>query len=79
MKFIIIEVERLARLGIDSKDFRKTTDGTLAILHQEFLRPVTETSTLKGYEHDSPELTDLLASAEWSELPEPSCLQEDIR
>ena len=66
MKFVIIPVDRLAELGIDSTEFRKSNDGSLAILHEEFLRPVTETSALQGYEHDSKELIELLNSPAWN-------------
>lgn len=66
MRFVIIKVDRLAELGIDSREFRKSVDRTLAIVHEQFLQPVTDTSALQGYEHDCPELTALLASPEWS-------------
>ena len=71
MKFVIIKVERLRELGIDSSEFRKNVDRTLAIVHEQFLQPVTDTAGLEGYEHDSPELAELLSSPEWTPIDAP--------
>ena len=68
MKYVIISVDRLAELGIDSKEFRKSNDGSLAILHEEFIQPVTDTAALERYEHDSVELKELLISPRWKDL-----------
>lgn len=68
MRFVIIEVERLRELGIDSREFRKNVAGDQAIVHEQFLQPVTDTSALQGYEHDSPQLAELLSSPEWAAI-----------
>jgi hypothetical protein len=70
MKFAIATVENFEKHGFDTTDFRKSVDGTKAIIHQGYVETLVEAvennEDFTIYTAPSSELTSLLSGSEWS-------------
>jgi hypothetical protein len=70
MKFCISTIQYFESVGFSTTDWRKSVDGTKAIVHLEYaqtLIPNIETDkNVQIYECPSDELNNLLSSSEWS-------------
>lgn len=66
MKYLIVPTIWLLERGINAETFRKSLDGTKAIVHKNFLIPVINGEVFPEYEFDSMELRNIIESDEWS-------------
>lgn len=69
MRYVIVTTEWCAEKGISIPTHaRKSLDGSQVIFHKDFIAPVMERADeVKSYEHDSPELAEILNGPEWTE------------
>jgi hypothetical protein len=71
MKFCIGTVEYFESIGFDTSDWRKSTDGTKVIAHENFVKiliPNPENdANLTIYNCPSDELNEILNSTEWKQ------------
>lgn len=69
MQYIIVTTQWCADRGISiPAHARKSLDGSQVIFHRDFIAPVIgEDEEVKSYEHDSPELAEILNGPEWME------------
>ncbi|MDP4146106.1 MAG: hypothetical protein Q8936_16720 [Bacillota bacterium] len=69
MNFCIASVEYFNNFGFDTTDWRKSTDGTKAIVHDRFIHILIpnylEDSNIQTYLYPSAELDSILNSEEW--------------
>lgn len=72
MQYIIVTTQWCSERGIAVPEHaRKSLDGSQVIFHKDFIAPVMErTDEVKSYEHDSPELAEILNGPEWTEETE---------
>lgn len=68
MIFCIGLVEYFNSIGFDTTDWRKSVDGTKAIVHENFVKVLIPEgdANLTYYAYPSVELDDLLNSPEWT-------------
>lgn len=82
MIYVVSTVEVFQSVGIDTTHLRKSADGSLAIIHREFLDPLVQSLQQHPetviYEYQSKELDDLLSSPAWTkqETPDISMVPE---
>lgn len=69
MQYVIVTTQWCSERGIVVPEHaRKSLDGSQVIFHKDFIAPVMERADeVKSYEHDSPELTEILNGPEWTE------------
>lgn len=67
MKFIITTIAQAKAHGIEIiPTMRQSVDKTQVVLHEEYVKNIDEFNTLKRYEFDNAEFTDLMASEAWT-------------
>lgn len=75
MIYAVTTVEHLRAVGVDTTHLRKSLDGTMAIIHREFLDPLIEDLTQHPetvlYEYRSKALETLLSSPAWTTAEAP--------
>lgn len=70
MKFSIGSLEYFNSLGFDTTNWRKSVDGTKALVHADAILLVASPDEIELYNHNSPELIELLKSEEWTQKEE---------
>lgn len=72
MEFAIATVDFWDSVGFNTTNWRKSTDGTQALVHLEYALILVDKddTNMQIYKAGSPEFKELLASKLWSELPE---------
>ena len=70
MRFCIGELEYFNSLGFDTEHWRKSVDGTKALVHASFALVVCDENKLDIYNHNSSELKEILNSEEWTHKEE---------
>jgi hypothetical protein len=72
VKFVIGEVAYFNSVGFSTSDWRCSTDGTKAIVHEKFVEvlipSVGDNINLTVYSYPSAELDAILESAEWTDI-----------
>lgn len=68
MRFCIANVEYFETVGFDTTDWRKSVDGTKAIVHYNYVKVLIPESdvNLTLYSYPSVELDTILNSPEWT-------------
>ena len=66
MKFAIGDLEYFNSLGFNTEHWRKSVDGTQAIVHSEFAEVLCENDKIDIYDFQDKEFRELLASPEWT-------------
>ena len=70
MKFAIGSLEYFNSLGFNTEHWRKSVDGTLAMVHYDFAKVLCDDSQLEIYQHDSQEFEAILNSEAWTQQEE---------
>ena len=74
MKFCITTVTYFKSIGFDTTNWRKSVDGTKAIVHDRFIKVIVPEyltdANIATYECPSDELDALLSNSEWSVTPQ---------
>lgn len=66
MRFAIGKLEYFNKLGFDTEIWRKSVDGTQALVHAEFALTAADKNRLEIYDAQSEAFRALLASPEWT-------------
>lgn len=65
MKFAIGLDKDFKQAGFDTKIWRKSVDGELALVHADHALPAIERTLVTVYDAKDPQFMELLASPEW--------------
>lgn len=65
MKFAIAELSYFDSLGYDTSNWRKSLDGSKAVVHYEFAMILCDESALDVYNHDDEEFKTILDGPGW--------------
>lgn len=71
MTFAIGKTDYYQSLGFDTTHWRKSLDGTQAVVHYDTVQYVAEDSKITLYRHDDKAFKDVMESAEWMEQEVP--------
>lgn len=67
MTFAIGQTDYYNTLGFDTTHWRKSLDGTLAVVHYDTVEHVADVDKLTLYRHDDKAFKDVMQSNEWTE------------
>lgn len=70
MNFAIGNTEYYDSLGFDTTNWRKSLDGTLAVVHYDTIQFLADESEVTLYRHDDKAFKDVMMSEEWTEKEE---------
>ena len=70
MNFAIGRVDYFKEIGFDTSHWRKSLDGTLAVVHYDLVEVLADDNQLDVYRHDDEAFKDVMQSAEWTEQEE---------
>ena len=70
MKFAIGKVSYYESLGFNTENWRKSIDGTQAIVHAEFAEVLCEDDKIDIYDFQDETFKELMSSPEWTEQEE---------
>ena len=68
MTFAIASTEYYKSLGFDTTHWRKSVDGTQAVVHYDTVEHVADVDKLTLYRHDDKSFRDVMQSDEWTEV-----------
>lgn len=69
MRYIIVTIEWCMEHGIVPPiHARRSVDGTMILLHEDFVAPVLGEEEISSYLYDSNELSEILNSEVWTEM-----------
>lgn len=69
MRYIIVTIEWCMEHGIVPPiHARRSVDGTMILLHEDFVAPVLGDEEISSYLYDSNELSEILNSEVWTEM-----------
>lgn len=69
MRYIIVTIEWCMEHGIVLPiHARRSVDGTMILLHEDFVAPVLGDEEIPSYLYDSNELSEILNSEVWTEM-----------
>ena len=69
MRYIIVTIEWCMEHGIVPPiHARRSVDGTMILLHEDFVAPVLGDEEISSYRYDSNELSEILNSEVWTEM-----------
>lgn len=77
MKFAIAELNYFNSLGFDTTYWRKSLDGTKAIVHYDFAKVLCGDDKIEIYQHDNQEFLDIINGEEWVEPMEEELEEEN--
>lgn len=67
MRYVIVTIEWCTEHGIVSPvHARRSVDGTMILLHEDFVAPVLGDEEISSYLYDSNELSEILNSESWN-------------
>lgn len=67
MNFAIGNTEYFQSLGFNTEHWRKSLDGTSAVVHYDTVQFLADESQITLYRHDDQAFKDVMMSKEWTE------------